>query len=468
MYKPQENSNMNSVANETFRPPDIIIHPSTNNELKTFQQPTRSNLDMMDKRKMWYSTKTGTSLLDEEDEEYCMLDSSVGRLPEDENSSISSSNQINDPKLNSISVVSQDYDDDDNVGPGSHLVRLSENMSDMATFLCPIDFIANTNDVSPSLQHQSYVQNPLHERQLSETDSLQRLASSGPCGRGNSLFPSLRTSDSQETDIAPCHEVTMLDSSAACSDIDLLGMRRLIVTDILTLLSSPHEESWVSSMQRWLKDEPATKFQTIKRKECQNRCSHSKANSRRIRELWFRWHGHNSDSNLGMGINVECSVTNNGSATKSFDDTGVFSHAAPPVDVIDYFYDSDPETFSSIKRTTGLVNQPCLIITDASFGSTGHGEVPSTPKASNRNRCPSFDTRSAPSNRSFDCDDFAVGLSDNVQNFDLWDDQVVKNFVQVSLESKSSRSNDLPSHTHKFIHFTAFNFRSAAESRLAS
>jgi hypothetical protein len=452
---------MNTVVNEIFRPRDIIIHPSTNNELKTVEQPIRSNLAMMDKRKMWYSTKTGTSLLDEEDEDCCMLESSVGRLPEDENTSISSSKQISDPKLNSIPVVSKDCDDDDNVGPGSHLVRLSENMSDMATFLCPIDFIANTDDVSPSLQHQSLVKNPLHERQLSETDSLQRLASLGPCGRGDSLFPSLRTSDSQETDIAPCHEVTMLDSTAVCSDIDLLGMRRLIVTDILTLLSSPQEESWVCSMQRWLKDEPETKFQSTKRKGFQNRCSHPKANSRRVRELWFRWHGHNSDSNVGMGKNVDCPVTNNGSAAKSFDDTGVFSHSVPPFDVIDCFYDSDPETFSTMKRTTGLVNQPGLIITDASFGSTGHGEVPSTPKASNRNRCPSFDTRSAQSNRSFDCDDFAVGLSDDVQNFDLWDDQVVKNFVQVRLEIESSRSNDLPSHTHNCILFTAFNFRSA-------
>jgi hypothetical protein len=432
-YRIRGTQKMNAVAKEIFRSSDRMPCSSTNNnEGRNVKKSnsTRNRLDINDKRRMWFSTKTETSLLDEEDEEFGVLDSLGERLTEDENSSITSSNPMcTSPQADTETTVLKDCDD--NVGPGSHLVRFSENVSNMATFLCPVDFIASTNDVSPP-SNQSYVlENTLHERQLSETDSLQKLASSGPCG-GNSLFPSLRSLDSQETDTTPSYyDMTMIDPSVACTDVDLLGMRRLIVTDILTLLSSPQGESWVCSMHRWLQDEPITKFPIVKRKGIQNRCSYPRANSRRIRELWFRWHGHSTDWNVTFG-NVDGPIANNNTVAKSFDDTGVFSHNTPPVDVIDCFYDSDPETFSSMKRTTGFTYQPSLIVTDASFGSTGHGAVPSTPKASNCNRCPSFDTPSPPqSNLSLDADDFVVGLTDAVQKFDLWDDQIVKNFVQV-------------------------------------
>jgi hypothetical protein len=54
-------------------------------------------------------------------------------------------------------------------------------------------------------------------------------------------------------------------------------------------------------------------------------------------------------------------------------------------------------------------------------------KIPLTPKASNHNRIPSFDSRSG----STETNSFESAAKDDLRGFDVWDDQQVKRFVQV-------------------------------------
>ena len=126
--------------------------------------------------------------------------------------------------------------------------------------------------------------------------------------------------------------------------------------------------------------------------------------------------------------------------------------------MVDCFYDSDPETCfkfrthsDQLRTCTDQKHRPGTIDTNASYGSTGHGGVPLPSKASNRNDAPSFDSKSASSrsqesksfesdvkedvqnsSRSQETESFESDEEEDDQNFDLWDDQQVKSFIQVS------------------------------------
>ena len=378
-------------------------------------------------RKRWFSSTKTASLLDdqdEEEEEGGGLEAELEIIIEDENSSMSSRS---DRGGHDKTIIVEESASDE--GPenehGSPLVRLSENMSGMANYLCPIVFHQSSDDLQFQTKALS-LSKPFHERNVSDTDSLQRLASSGPCG-SSTLYNLLTTTDqivasetSQENRTPPPAPASKMP--VACSDVDLLDLKQLLVSDISMLLGSPQGESWVCTVQRWLTETPTTTaMKGTRRRGLYNRCSLHNARSRRVRQLWFTWHGR-PDSMVNNNIAARTT-----GMTRSFDD--VRTDCPTPLDTVDCYYDSDPETFtvSRIKGSEVQQNRPGPIDTNASFGSTGHGEVPLTPKASNRNRFPSFDSPSG----STETNSFESVSKDDLQGFDVWDDQQVKRFVQV-------------------------------------
>ena len=401
-----------------------------------------------DKRQRWFSSTRASSLLDDqddEDEEFGNNEPRLERITEGEAASdSSSSDQLEKPFLDIDATTSGETPEND---PGSPLVRFSENMSGMASFLCPVALGKSSDDLHAYTSVAISAAKPLRERRVSETDSLQHLASSGPCG-SSALFDS-PCQDDQDDNVPlgmksrrtpPPPPTTGSGNDASCSDLDLLDFRRLLVSDISMLLGSSQGESWVTTVQNWLVEPPAAADTSIVQRGIYNRCILRRGQSRRVRQLWFKWHGKPSTTS---GVAPRTAGT-----TRSFDGIGVTSQNLAPVDVDDCFYDSDPESCvqfrtlpDQLRSSTYQKHRPGAIDTNASFGSTGHGDVPLPPKASNRNIAHSFESRSA-SSRSLETQSFEGYGKGDVHNFDLWDDQQVKHFVQVSpihvLVSKSS------------------------------
>lgn len=384
-----------------------------------------------DQRKRWFSSTRASSLLDDQDddeEEFGFHEPRLQRIMEGETSSDSSgSDQVEKPSIDINATPSEESPENE---PGSPLVRFSENMSGMATFLCPVALGESSDDLQTYTSIALSTAKPFLERSVSETDSLQRLASSGPCG-SSAVFDASDQDDNvnvrRKSSRNSPPPIKASGNDAACSDLDLLDFRRLLVSDISMLLGSSQGESWVTTVQNWLVEPPAAADTVIERRRIYNRCALRHGQSRRVRQLWFKWHGKPTSGG------VECHTTG---STRSFDDIGVASENLAQNDVVDCFYDSDPESCVKLRtrsdklRTfTDKKHRPAAIDTNASFGSTGHGDVPLPPKASNRNSAPSFESRSV-SSRSLENESFDTYEKEDVQNFDLWDDQQVVHFVQ--------------------------------------
>ena len=373
--------------------------------------------DNDDKRKRWFSSTRASSLLDdheEEDDDVGVLEPLLARIRENSSSSESYAHDVNNVPviITYISPLEEAPEDE----PGSPLVRFSESM---ASFLCPVDLV-ECSDNQP--EYPMPVSQSLHERAASETDLLQRLASSGPCGSSQAFNENVNTG-------AVAHEITQQSppppsgNQVPCSDIDLVELRSFLVTDISMLLGTANERNWMATLQAWLAEPNSTANNIDGRRGIYNRSTHRRDQSRHVRDVLLKWHGHPD----------ACEVTNLHacafSKRLSFDD--VQTLPSPPVDVVDCFYDSDPEIYDRNRATMKQPARPSAIDTNASFGSTGYGNVPLTPKAAQRFSALSFESRSP--------QDHAVEsfVREDVDGFDLWDDQRVKEFVQVGQDSKS-------------------------------
>ena len=409
-----------------------------------------------DQRKLWFSSTRASSLLDDQDdddEELGAPEPRLERITEGEPASDSAATkQAAKHSANISASTSDEWCEND---PGSPLVRFSENISGMATFLCPGALGGSSDDLQAYTGMNYSVPKPLHERSISETDSLQRLASSGPCG-SSALF------DTQNQNPSP-PPTTASGNDVACTDMNLLDFRRVLVSDISMLLGSAQGESWVSTVQKWLVEPQAAADASIGRREIYNRCTLRRGQSQRVRQVWLKWHG--KPPAYGKAADTTYKA-------RSFDDISGKSENLTPVDEVENFYDSDPETLVKFRtdpeQLRNQANQkfkPVAIDTNASFGSTGHGDVPPPPKASSRNSAPSFESR-FPSSRSLETGSFESYGKEDVTNFNLWDDQQVKHFVQVSPKHEPiqdlSMDKDL---TRCFI--SAFDARSTTYPCLA-
>jgi hypothetical protein len=394
-------------------------------------------------RKRWYSSTKASSLLDdqeEDDEDAGTVEPELRAITEvDENSTQTLSTDSSGCDDNK-DLFGKEYtsEEEPEKVSGSPLARFSENISGMVTYLCSAAL--STEDIL--LQTNTTFSKTAHVRNVSETDSLQLLTSSGPCGSA-SLFNSSNTTEqnlnyrnnSQESPPPPPSDPS---SQVQCSDLNIQDLRQLLISDISMLLGSPQGGTCVcSNVQGWLAEQQEPHATSTGRRGARNRCALPSGQSRRVKQLWYKWHGCPDTQDPAT---IAARTTG---MIRSFDDIGVDNNTgcSPPVDVVDCYYDSDPDTFTSSQRNATGQQRPGAIETDASFGSTGHGTVPTTPRASNHSRFPSFDTRSEPS-RSLEADSFeTVPSRDDVNGFDLWDDQRVKDFVKVSqIKPRSTRS----------------------------
>lgn len=382
-------------------------------------------------RRRWLSS-TAASLMDEpeeeEDEEDGIVEPGLEVITDDENSSVSSkaNSEQGEPKSRAI-VTLTTPDEEIGVEPEatSPLARFSANMTGMASYLCPMDSFRDDEGAIMIQSNRTLSQRDLkktqrkqHQRIGSETDVLQMMLSSGPCGTSSMYGNSTTDPDRSIRDpTSPLHT-----GGTHCTDMNMGEMRQIIVSDISSLLgtsSGAAGDEWGCAVQSWLVTRPPPGVNTGRRRTVRNRCALRNAQAQRVRKLWQKWHSRE----VGAGL----PNASPRSPHRSFDDVHCIPEQSPPLEVVDFYYDSDPEMFTTSHRTQHHTSsRPGPIVCNGSFGSTGYGPCPTTPKAAHRKRFSSFDSKS-----SVETTSAKHSHSSDVARFDLWDDQKVKQFVKV-------------------------------------
>lgn len=385
----------------------------------------------------------------------------------------------------------------------SSLVRLTEGMTDM---LCSASLEGADTVVAVKLQGS-------HRRFDSETEVLQKDLAAGHCGTAPFCMPSKETTGGSTRDMESTmnESLTMLDridtlnnmsdsvleesgstlgrsdtlrknEPMNCAEFNLLDLQQLVATDIIDVLGSSTgvATEWFATLGAWLVPS-SHESQQRPRRVFRNRCSVRKAQSHRLKELWYKWHTNGSDdssSRLGTNPSGSSDLMKPNpnmppfrlwslAVTKSLDDAelvapltgGVplaqsFNHDGParprkemklfptkqraPTPPVDLYYDSDPEIFRVTRRSPAATSNkddyiskkplrwrrritiPSPINTTLSV-DTRNDVCPLTPKHVKGKGAPSFDIA------SFD--------SDVDDRFDLLDDTVVKDFIKVSKEN---------------------------------
>lgn len=394
----------------------------------------------------------------------------------------------------------------------SSVVRLTEGMTGM---LCSASLEGADTVVAMNLTSN-------HRRIDSETEVFQKsLASTGNCGASPPFcMPSKETAGDSTRDMETTfnESLTMFEridsvnnfSESAleetestlnrsdtlrknepmnCAEFNLYDLQTLVATDIIGVLGSSTgvAAAWFATLSDWLV--PSNhESQQLPRRVFRNRCSVRKAQSHRLKELWYKWHSNGSDdSSSRIGTNQsECSdpMKSNPNmppfrlwslaVTKSLDDAELvapltsingapLSHSfdrdrgrsplkeaklfssgkAPkqqraPTPPVDLYYDSDPEIFRVTRHSPAAAANKDDYITKKPLRWRRRVSLPTPINTSlsvdgsiHREMVRPLTPRhvkgkGAP---SFDIGSFD---SDADDRFDLLDDTLVKEFIKVS------------------------------------
>jgi hypothetical protein len=294
-------------------------------------------------------------------------------------------------------------------------------------------------------------------------------------------FTNTTNSVLEDTSVALGRSDTLKKVESTCGPQNLLDLQQLVATDIIEVLGSSTgvASEWFATLGEWLVP-TSHESQQLPRRVFLNRCSVRKAQSHRLKELWYKWHSHASDD-ADSKLDSQLSASGDPkkvnpnmppfrlwslAVTKSLDDaelvapltatpSGILSPSsnhnltAPPVKEVqmfssanakqraptppvDLYYDSDPEIFRITQLSPAAFNRDDYMskkplrwrrrITiptaiDTSLSLENREMVrPLTPKYVKGKGAPSFDIG------SFD--------SDVDDPFDLLDDTLVKEFIK--------------------------------------
>lgn len=462
------------------------------------QWKRRSSLpDPMARR--WMSS-TAASLLDNEEEaidEPDLLSISI--------ESISNSSDKSQTKRVGLNVIDPIQAENDTV---SSVVRLTEGMSGMTGMLCSASLEGSEPIMTMTL-------NGSHRRIDSETEILQRnLGATGACGTAPFCMPG-KESSTRSTEKTLNESLTMLDRMDSlniesnsiveesnstlrrsdtlrrvepidvCAQFNLnLPFQQLVATDIIDVLGSSTgvASDWFATLGEWLVP-TSQESQQLPRRVFRNRCSVRKAQSHRLKELWYKWHSNASDdasSRLGsqpsdsgdpikMNPNMPPFRLWSLAVTKSLDDAELVApltavHGVPdsqsfnhdltkppvkevqmfpsnkkpkqraPTPPVDLYYDSDPEIFRITQHSPAAASNKDDYMSKKPLRWRRRITIPTaidtTLSVENkeivRPLTPKYvKGKGAP---SFDIGSFD---SDVDERFDLLDDTLVKEFIKV-------------------------------------
>jgi hypothetical protein len=347
------------------------------------------------------------------------------------------------------------------------LVRFTEGVSN---YLCPVSVDASTDTDARKVQVQTNktIQSA-HSRTFSDTEDVQRFVSSGSCGtasplcgRKNSSSPKLYDSQTDLT-AAGGGLTTPLQTNAACTDLSLQDMRRLVAADISRLLgSTTGSTKWLFSLRDWLTAPLTWKASnstgsSYRMPVPRNRCGLRSAQANRMHHLWFQWHpGQDQDTReeqqqprraahliSPQHATVSPRPTHwSLSSIKSMEDIDDTSEMREGPPISELYYDSDPEVFRhtrlaasnarirQVKQRQASFVLPSPIDTAASFAN-GFGLPPVVPRNSQGKSPPSFDQSFSQSRSLDEADPNERGKVD-INKFDLRDDEMVAEFLKVS------------------------------------
>jgi hypothetical protein len=299
-----------------------------------------------------------------------------------------------------------------------------------------------------------------HIRNESETDSLQKMTSSGNCGStgGSIAFGSTslcgprgdKRNDAQVDTFPTASRKETTGAASACNDLTFLDIRSLVAADISEMLGSSAETlstDWMSTIRMWSASsrccvQPRS-YTTVSKRTLRNRCGHRTAQRGRLQKMWYQWHSRTAgdDGEHRRACNLSPRNTSRLptqlwtlGVTKSQDDSDLWTDfATDEIPIADLYYDSDPEIFrhSRMADMYPKYRLPVSINTAASFGSVGVGPMPVTPVHA-RGHGPAF------------FGSVSASMSEEMDNpvdldcFDLRDDVAVKLFLKVRMHKKKT------------------------------
>lgn len=477
---------------------DSSIHSNMESEKDEEGSPWKGRQSVKDPQARRWMSSTAASLLDNHDEE--------------------EEDGLEEPDLLSVSIESATDSSEkfnaQNVAPGlsaidqsnpesatvSSVVRLTEGMltEGMTGMLCSVPLNGN------------------HRRIDSETEVLQKDLSVGHCGTAPFCMPSKETPppfSTREMGKSVNESLTMLDridtlndlsdsvvdesestlgrsdtlkktEPMSCADVNLIDLQKLVATDIIDVLGSSTgvASDWFATLGAWLVPS-SHEAQQRPRRVFRNRCSVRKAQSHRLKELWYKWHSNGSEDS-GSRLGSDLSGSNNPmkpnpnmppfrlwslAVTKSLDDAELVAPLtsvpgiplsqssentaiAPPVKEVklfssktskqraptppvDLYYDSDPEIFRVTRRSPAAASnkddymgkKPLRWRRRVSIPMPINTSLSVDNKEIVRPLTPKHvKGKGAP---SFDIGSFDSDVDDR---FDLLDDSLVKEFIKVS------------------------------------
>ena len=262
--------------------------------------PWKRRASLPDPKSRKWMSSTAASLLDNEDEavdEPDLLSVSI-----DSGSNLSEKLNAIDPRQIGSDTVS------------SSVVRLTEGMTGM---LCS----ASLEGPDPIM---TMALNGNHRRIDSDTEIFQKDLATGHCGTAPFCMPSkqeptrsmektlnesltmldridslnhVTSSVFEDSSIALGRSDTLKKVEPTCgAQFNLLDLQHLVATDIIEVLGSSTgvASEWFATLGEWLVP-TSHESQKLPRRVFRNRCSVRKAQSHRLKELWYKWHSNASD-----------------------------------------------------------------------------------------------------------------------------------------------------------------------------
>ena len=286
-----------------------------------------------------------------------------------------------------------------------------------------------------------------HSRDDSDTESFQRMISSGHCswttlcrskGSGHLGCQSKHFSDTFGKDST--------SSTAHCSDLTFLDFRTQIASDTSHFLGPQltMKIDWMSIIRIWSTPSrccvPQTRPpSTVNKRLIQNRCVNRTSQTSHMQQLWCQWHSQaqgkiTETPRRAAGLSpINASAKSLASwlildVTKSQDDASLWTESIiQQHSIVDLYYDSDPEVFRHSKVRSVYPNThrlPFSIDTTASYEKPEQGHQPPAPMNGQGRGAPTFDG-------------FSYSMSDDndtsahFECVDLGDDKAVKEFLKV-------------------------------------
>ena len=252
-----------------------------------------------------------------------------------------------------------------------------------------------------------------HSRDDSDTESCQRMITSGHCG-WTTLCGSKKNGHfgRESTHLSATFEKDSTSSGAHCSDLTFLDFRKLIKSETSHFLGSQLslKTDWMSIIRIWSTSSRCCVPQTRPpsndhKRSIKNRCFNRTAQTGRMQQLWYQWHSRTlckstETPRRAAGLSPKnTSIKSSASwmnldITKSQDDASICRESiTQPQSIADLYYDSDPEVFRhskvrSVYQTTDRLPSP--IDTKASYGKPEEGFLPPVPMNGKGRRASNF------------------------------------------------------------------------------